>query len=226
VSLFKKKKNKIDPSEATRVIRRMLSGNGSQYKASYAIAIAASLIVGVSNGALAYLMKPMIDKIFYEQKIGLIWVICGAILGIFVLRGLSSYVQAVELAKIGNNLVARYQKRIFDHLLKLGLDFYNDTRSGHLAAQINQNVNGIRDLLNMTITSIARDFVALIGLSATCAGGCLYFAPYPVRHARSGASQFPSSGRNAGNCAGHFHCESLHHGRSAPRQDQHADRSG
>ncbi len=164
MSLFKKKKNKIDPSEATRVIRRMLSENGSQYKASYAIAIAASLIVGVSNGALAYLMKPMIDKIFYEQKIGLIWVICGAILGIFVLRGLSSYVQAVELAKIGNNLVARYQKRIFDHLLKLGLDFYNDTRSGHLAAQINQNVNGIRDLLNMTITSIARDFVALIGL--------------------------------------------------------------
>jgi len=164
LSLRKKKKKKIDPSEATRVIRRMMSENASQYKASYAIAIAASLIVGASNGALAYMMKPMIDKIFYEQKIGLIWVICGAILGIFVLRGLSSYVQAVELAKIGNNLVARYQKRIFDHLLKLGLDFYNDTRSGHLAAQINQNVNGIRDLLNMTITSIARDFVALIGL--------------------------------------------------------------
>src|SRR5690606_25893537 len=115
---------------------------------------------------LAYLMKPMIDKIFYEQNIGLIWVICGAILGIFLLRGFSSYIQAVELAKIGNNLVARYQRRIFDHLMKLGLDFYHDTRSGHLAAQINQNVNGIRDLLNMTITSIARDLVALIGLVA------------------------------------------------------------
>ncbi len=154
------------------------------------------------------------------------------------------YVQAVELAKIGNNLVARYQKRIFDHLLKLGLDFYNDTRSGHLAAQINQNVNGIRDLLNMTITDRARFrradradrydvlyrsvyvYGCLPRRPATCAGGCLYFAPYPVRHARSGASQFPSSGRNAGNCAGHFHCESLHHGRSAARQDQHADRSG
>ncbi|MBV2144178.1 ABC transporter ATP-binding protein/permease [Falsochrobactrum sp. TDYN1] len=166
MSLFRKKNKKIDPGEATRVIRRMLSENGRQYKKSYIIAIAASLIVGASNGVLAYLMKPMIDKIFYEQKIGLIWIICGAILGIFILRGLSSYIQAVELAKIGNNLVARYQKRIFDHLMKLGLNFYNDTRSGHLAAQINQNVNGIRDLLNMTITSIARDLVALIGLVA------------------------------------------------------------
>ena len=166
MSLFKKKKRKIDPSEATRVIRRMLAENIHEYKRNYVIAVIASLIVGASNGVLAYLMKPMIDKIFYEQNIGLIWVICGAILGIFLLRGFSSYIQAVELAKIGNNLVARYQRRIFDHLMKLGLDFYHDTRSGHLAAQINQNVNGIRDLLNMTITSIARDLVALIGLVA------------------------------------------------------------
>lgn len=164
MSLFKKKKKKIDPGEATRVIRRMLSENFHEYKKNYIIVIIASIIVGTSNGALAYMMKPMIDKIFYEQKIGLIAVICGGILGIFILRGLTSYIQAVELAKIGNNLVARYQKRIFDHLMKLGLDFYNDTRSGHLAAQINQNVTGIRDLLNITITSIARDFIALIGL--------------------------------------------------------------
>ncbi|WP_425373561.1 ABC transporter ATP-binding protein [Phyllobacterium leguminum] len=145
----------------------MMSENAGEYKKSYAIAIVASLIIGASNGGLAYLMKPMIDKIFYEQQLGLIWIICGAILSVFILRGLSSYVQAVELAKIGNNLVARYQKRIFDHLMKLGLDFYNDTRSGHLAAQINQNVSGIRDLLNMTVTSIARDMISLIGLIAT-----------------------------------------------------------
>ncbi len=106
----------------------------------------------------------MINKIFYEQKVGLIWVICSTLLAIFILRGLSGYIQAVELAKIGNNLVARYQKRVFDHLMKLGLDFYNDTRSGHLAAQINQNVSGIRDLLNMTVSSIARDLISLVGL--------------------------------------------------------------
>ncbi|WP_059244711.1 ABC transporter ATP-binding protein [Brucella vulpis] len=164
MSLFKKKNRKIDPGEATRVIRRMMSENIREYKQNYLIAIIASLIVGGSNGAFAYMMKPMIDKIFYEQNLALVWVICGALLTIFVLRGISGYVQAVELAKIGNNLVARYQKRIFDHLMKLGLDFYNDTRSGHLAAQINQNVAGIRDLLNMTISSIARDFISLVGL--------------------------------------------------------------
>ncbi len=117
MSLFKKKNKKIDTGEATRVIRRMMSENIREYKNNYIIAILASLIVGGSNGALAYLMKPMIDKIFYEQNLGLVWVICGTLLVIFILRGFSGYIQAVELAKIGNNLVARYQNRIFDHLM-------------------------------------------------------------------------------------------------------------
>ncbi|MEN3421087.1 ABC transporter ATP-binding protein, partial [Brucella abortus] len=77
MSLFKKKNRKIDPGEATRVIRRMMSENIREYKQNYLIAIIASLIVGGSNGALAYMMKPMIDKIFYEQNLALVWVICG-----------------------------------------------------------------------------------------------------------------------------------------------------
>lgn len=159
-----KKKQKVNPSEATRIIRRVLSENSREYKGAYALAIGASLIIAATTAFVAFIMKDVIDKIFYEQRIDLIAVICGAVLLAFILRGLSSYVQAVEIAKIGNNLVARYQKRVFDHLMKLGLDFYNDTRSGQLAAQINQNVSGIRDLLSITITSVARDTISLISL--------------------------------------------------------------
>jgi ATP-binding cassette subfamily B protein len=51
--------------------------------------------------------------------------------------------------------------------MKLGLSFFTtDPRSGALAARINQNVTGIRDLLGMTLTSIARDGVSLVGWSA------------------------------------------------------------
>src|SRR5690606_12493174 len=36
--------------------------------------------------------------------------------------------------------------------------------SGQLAAQVAQNVTGIRDLLNMTLAAVARDLVSLVGL--------------------------------------------------------------
>lgn len=161
-----KKKKKIDPSEASNIIRRVLSENARDYKGTYVVTIIALLLVALSSGFLAFQMEPVINKIFYEQRLDLIPIICGTLLLAFIIRGMASYVQSVQLAKIGNNLVARYQKRLFDHLMKLGLDFYSDARSGHLAAQINQNVNGIRDVLSITITSIARDVIGLIGLVA------------------------------------------------------------
>jgi ATP-binding cassette subfamily B protein len=72
--------------------------------------------------------------------------------------------QAVLLAKIGNNLVARYQQRMFDHLMRLGVSYFTATRSGQLAARINQNVTGVRNLLSLTLTSVARDAVSVVGL--------------------------------------------------------------
>jgi len=155
---------RISPSEAQRMILRVLKENGRDYLGTYGLAIGSLLLVSATTAFSAWIMKDVIDTIFYEQRKEMIALICGVILIAFIVRGIATYAQAVLLARIGNNLVARYQRRIFDHLMRLGLDFFNDVRSGHLAAQINQNVNGVRDLLNVTLTSIARDFVSLVAL--------------------------------------------------------------
>ena len=152
--------------EIVAVIRRILAENGRDYVGYYALAILCLVTIAATTAFSAWIMRDVVDQIFYRQRADLIVLICGTIIAAFTIRGLATYGQSVLLAKIGNNLVARYQRRIFEHLMKLGIGFFNDTRSGQLAAQINQNVTGIRDLLSMTITSIARDGVALIGLVA------------------------------------------------------------
>lgn len=157
-------KQRAHPSEIVAVIRRILAENGREYAWYYALAVVCLVLVAGTTAFTAWIMRDVIDEIFYRQRSDLIVLICATIMAAFVIRGLASYGQAVTLAKIGNNLVARYQRRIFDHVMKLGVGYFNDTRSGRLAAQINENVNGIRDLLGMTLTSIARDAVSLIAL--------------------------------------------------------------
>jgi ATP-binding cassette subfamily B protein len=120
--------------------------------------------VAASTGFSAWIMRDVVDKVFYKQQYGLLTLICGGIVAAFAIRGIASYLQAVLLAKIGNNLVARYQQRMFDHLMLLGVSYFTATRSGQLAARINQNVSGVRDLLSLTLTSVARDAVSVIGL--------------------------------------------------------------
>ncbi|AMY03215.1 ABC transporter ATP-binding protein [Mesorhizobium ciceri] len=150
--------------EIVAVIRRILQENGRDYRGAYIFTILCLLTVSATTALAAWIMSPVVNQIFYERRGDLIPWICAALLGAFILRGLAGYGQAVTMARIGNNLVARYQQRIFNHLMKLGVSFFNDTRSGRLAAQVNENVNGIRDLLSMTVTSTARDAVSLVGL--------------------------------------------------------------
>ncbi|MGE0503674.1 MAG: ABC transporter ATP-binding protein [Rhizobiaceae bacterium] len=152
--------------EIVAVIRRVFAENGRAYVGAYVLAAFFLLTVAATTAFSAWIMRDVIDEVFYARRTDLIALICGSIVVAFALRGFAMYAQAVLLAKIGNNLVARYQKRIFEHLLALDMGFFSDTRSGYLAAQIAQNVGGIRDLLNITLTSIARDMVGLVALVA------------------------------------------------------------
>ncbi len=146
------------------ILRRILAENGREYAASYVIAIICLLLIAGTTAFAAWIIGDVVDEIFYRQRSELIAGISMLIAGTFIIRGVAMYVQAVTMARIGNDLVARYQRRVFDKLMRLDMSFIDQARSGRLAAQIAANIGGIRDVLSLTITSLARDVMSLIGL--------------------------------------------------------------
>ncbi len=162
--MVKIQKPRIDPDSVLGMLRRILSENGRDYIGTYAIAIVCLMSVALSTAFMAWILGDMVDEAFAKQRGEVVWLICGSIFLAFLLRGLASYGQAVALAKIGNNIVARYQRRLFSHLMELGVGFLGETRSAQLASQIGQNAGGIRDVLNLTITSLAKDLLTLVAL--------------------------------------------------------------
>jgi ATP-binding cassette, subfamily B, bacterial MsbA len=155
---------RLEPGDIVAVIKRVLSENFREYVPLYLLALFFLLAAGAATALMPWMMQPLVDEIFYRERYELVPWISAAVAAIFFVRGLANYGQAVVLARIGNNLVARYQRRLFSHLMRLGLDFFNETRSGRLAARINENVLGVRDMLGMTLKSIAGDAVLLVAL--------------------------------------------------------------
>ena len=155
---------KQDVESLTMVIRRIIRENGRDYVKTYIFAAVCLVLVAASTAFMAWVMEAVINEAFAKKNADVVWLICGSVLGAFVIRGAASYGQAVALAEVGNNLVARYQQRLIDHLMTLGVSYFGDTRSAQIAAQISQNVAGIRDVMNLTITSFARDLLTLIAL--------------------------------------------------------------
>ncbi|MGO4438373.1 ABC transporter ATP-binding protein [Rhizobium sp. RAF56] len=156
----------VNSDTVAGILKRIIAENGRDHVWGYSVAIICLVLVALSTAAIAYIMKPIIDGAFVERRAETLWFICGAILAAFVVRGFAGYFQSVILSKIGNDIIARYQRRLYAHLMTLSVGFFNEARSAQIASQISQNVTGIRDVMNLVITSSARDlltFVFLLG---------------------------------------------------------------
>ena len=153
-----------EDESAVKVVQRIFSENFAVYRNSYALAILCMVVVAATTAFSAYIIKDVVNEVFDDKKLSAAYSIAGLILVVFFIKGMASFGQEVLLKRIANNMVARYQKRAFDHLLQLGVGFFSDTRSGFLVGQINRNISGVQNMLNTIITTFARDLLTLIGL--------------------------------------------------------------
>ncbi|MFT3999875.1 MAG: ABC transporter ATP-binding protein [Rhizobium sp.] len=158
------KKTDVDSETITVVLKRIIAENGRAHIWGYSIAIFCLIVVAASTATMAFVMRPIVNGAFYERRAEVMWLICLAILAAFVARGFAGYFQSVILSKIGNDIIARYQRRLYAHLMTLSVGFFSEARSAQIAARVSQNVSGIRDVMNLVITSTARDFLSFIFL--------------------------------------------------------------
>lgn len=164
VSDKKNVRERLNASTLLDMLKRILRENGRDYIGTYVLAISCMILIAGCTAFLAWIMEAVVDQAFVNQNVDAIWTVAAAIFLAFFIRGIASFIEAVALGKIGNNIIANYQRRLFDHLMALNISFFSDTRSAQIAAQISQNVTGIRDTLNLTITMLAKDIVTLIAL--------------------------------------------------------------
>ena len=82
-----------------------------------------------ATAALAYLMEPVLDQIFIEKDRTLLITVPVAVIVITLIRGAATYGQAVLMAFVGQRVIADLQRRVFAHILRFDLAFFQDTAS-------------------------------------------------------------------------------------------------
>ncbi|SEQ42469.1 ATP-binding cassette, subfamily B [Faunimonas pinastri] len=148
------------------LLKRLMMENARDYLWHYAFAFALMGVVAATTAASAWIIKDVINKIFIERNSGMVWAIALSVIGIYLVKGLASYGQDMMLARIGNNIVARNQKRIYRHILNHGLEFFQNTPMGDLSTRMSYNAQAARDVLDLVITSFGRDATSLVSLIA------------------------------------------------------------
>ena len=148
------------------LIYRLLSENFSQYARSYAIAIFLLTLVAITTALSAWIMRDIVNEIFVSKDFSKVWMITFAVMGIFSVRGIATYLQSVILARVGNAIVADHQRKLYRHFMAQGADFFKDFPSSELITRISHNAAAARGVMEILITNLGRDLLSLIGLVA------------------------------------------------------------
>lgn len=147
-----------------QVLRRLLREYGWTYAPRYAIAFVFMGVVAGSTSLSAWMMKDVVNKIFVDQDSAALFWIPLLISALFVAKGVAAYLQEVMLSRIGNRIVAEIQKRMYDHMLKMGVEFYQKHPSSDLITRMTHNARSACSMLNLIAVGLGRDLMTLVGL--------------------------------------------------------------
>jgi ATP-binding cassette subfamily B protein len=151
---------------AIAMLSRLVRDYGMEHKLAY-FAGAAMLATGATTTALAAaLLRPVLNGMATAARFSEMRILAFAVLGLFVIRGLSTYGALVILSRTGNRIVATVQGRVFDHLLRQNMLYFQDRHSSEFIARLSLAANGVRDALQVLIQGMARDMLSVAGLIA------------------------------------------------------------
>lgn len=122
------------------------------------------ILVAISTASLPYLLQPVFDDVLSAKASGKVISLSLIVLGAFVLKGIASFGESVIMGFIGQRLVSDIQLRLFSHIIKLDLDFFQNHRSGEIVTRITQDVNLMRQSLSNAVMSIGKDTLTFIAL--------------------------------------------------------------
>jgi subfamily B ATP-binding cassette protein MsbA len=129
-------------------------------------AMVCMLFVSAATSGSAFLVKPVLDDVFFKKDLVMLKLIPLAIIGIFILKGIFDYGQAFLMSYVGQRIIADLREKIYNHIQSLSLSFFTRNPTGVLMSRILNDVNMIQGAVTDAVTGLLKDCFTLIGLVA------------------------------------------------------------
>ncbi len=136
---------------------RVLLGLALEHKGYFALAVLGMVIFAASDAAFAYLMKPMMDEGFTEGDPDVIRFIPIAIILIFAVRMVAVFLRSYCMSFIGRSVINKLRTQMFEKLLTLTSDEYDQSSSSSIVTRFSYNVEQIAKAVSSSLTAFIQD---------------------------------------------------------------------
>ena len=111
-------------------------------------------------------MKTLLDKGFVGQSTIPLWTVPVAVIGMFVLRGISTFLTTYMMTWVSTHLLNILRRQMFSRLLDVPAQFYERTSVGRVINSMMFEVQQIIEMVTKVFTSLIRDSLTVIVLLA------------------------------------------------------------
>ena len=134
------------------------------YRTRLLVAMVGMVAVGGFNALQAYMVKPLLDEIFYKHDAKLLTLLPLGLLLVFLVKGLFYFMYSYLLEKTGQSVIRDLRNKVYTHLNDLPLSFFHKTSTGELISRIINDVSMLQGSVSNALIRILRDFFSVIGL--------------------------------------------------------------
>jgi subfamily B ATP-binding cassette protein MsbA len=153
-----------DLSTSKELITRLWHDYISPYTRRLALAILCMIFAAIATAANAYMIKPILDKIFLEANASLLPWIITCVLAISVVKGLASYYQNMHMKFIGQRIISDLQLVLYRHLLEADIAQLQQYSTGKLISRFTNDIQLMRYSVSTVLTGIARELLTVLCL--------------------------------------------------------------
>ena len=152
------------PHQTPHLYRRLIREAVAPYWARYLLASLCMLLVAGATAALAYLMDPVVNRVFVERRADLLWPVGLAVFATFAVKGIAAYGQTIIMTRVGQSVLTDLQNRLFAHLLRMDLQFFSENRTGALISRLTTDINAMRQAVSTALTGLGRESLSIVFL--------------------------------------------------------------
>lgn len=145
------------------IYRRMLS-YVRPYLVRLFLAMLFMVLVSAFHGAVAFLVKPVLDDIFIHKDATRLALIPLLVLTVYVLKGIFEFAQSYLMNGVGQRVIRDIRDHLYRHMQSLSLAFYMRHPTGVLMSRVTNDVGLMQGAVTNAVTGLIKDAFAAVFL--------------------------------------------------------------
>jgi subfamily B ATP-binding cassette protein MsbA len=123
-----------------------------------------SVVVGAMDGAFAWLVEPVLKRIFAGKDADIFILVPFGIVGLFIFRGICrfSYDSTIKLA--GQKAIQDIRNDLYQSTIRKDMPFFNYQATGELMSRMTNDIGMMQEGMANVVCGLFRDMVSLISL--------------------------------------------------------------